>query len=1764
MRIRTKQTLFGVGIALLLSLSLLLTFGSNINFVWAAAEEPYRGTFIGYSDGLSEKDLYDATNTYDYIDYGETHDYEADYRTNETNGKIFDDWYDMSAVNENTVSTGAPGITVFTHGLSANAKHWSNNGNGDFAYDSQSAVEQLNNVIYQTTGEYAEKYWVKFKIRENLEDKIAFYLIPLHDQQGMYEEQDVHYSIDKLPATSKHIILLFEAANPENSNNYIYRQFNYALSKIAYDYREVSGALPRFNLIGHSRGGLTNLQYALDHPDMVDSLFSFDTPYLGTTAGKTAIAETTMGGPGLASIIDSDVYYHYNDRWNNNYASLYDEIDVYAMGGYSDTDFLLDTLKSSGMNNGAIEAARAYLNYGATIGGNILLSSGVLSAWIATNLFQFQLIMPMFLVAVTGVNPVLVTKMPKYYLDAAQTIIQEFAPDVLNFTGDLSDYADIIGNLSYERYGFAEMFIGGAPVLYNDMSVDLDSQLGTDKNRSYSGFMRYQKEFKANNVTRLYPGGPIRQGVNNNMPVVHNMSLYDGEMIKYVLNNINVGGTSTYLTRDIEGGVEITGYVGKSDGNSGVLRIPSVFDGKTVKAIGQSAFANGGYGKNYEEVVIPNTVETIEAYAFAQSADLETVTFEDGSKLKTIEADAFAETNLRSITIGATVESIDFGAFRDCRRLESITVDPDNAVYASQNGVLYDKAIERLVALPGNWKVNGTVQTMLTVPNSVIGIAPSACRGNTNLTAVNLSNAYTVHAGAFWACTNLTSITAPEMRFVETNAFSGTAWANTAENELTLGKAYLRYVGTATAIDLSGYESVAPYAFAGNSELTTVDVGNTLLSIGEYAFMGCEALSEVDCSDINAAVGLGDGVFDNVESVTVYVSHINAEEFLQAESWTPYSDRMAIRSTAIVFDTLGGELVSDINVEYADYPELPTPVRTGYTFDGWYSEVTDGTATGTAIPSNAPWTSKAATMTLYAKWSPNEYTILYQPNGGVMEQTQYTYTIEDAVAFVSPTREGYSFGGWYKDADLTESAGDGLSAGQTGNIILYAAWTPNVYSVTFDMNDNETYPASGDCPPTTVTYGQSYTLPIPSRTFHRFVGWFADTVQYSDENGNPTQAYWDLPDDTILTAHWAYDVYQIKIVVQEGDTAQVLWYTNDGFNESEGYLGFSSMAGVINDMYTLFSNSEYGYREHEKFQRFRYEIGSEQKYLDATLTYAGSIAAGDIILLTPEWIKETHTIYFDMPDMVGNPGSITAVSGSNIESELAVRIPNVTGYTFNGWIINDWSANSSLVGQPFNYTIMPDCTPFIGGNYAAAQGNGSMQIKPILTANITFVTLVSYDVNSTQISLTYGESGELGVPNRIGYTFNGWYDENGICYANADGNMYRLWDKDVRTATLYAHWSIIEYTITYVEGYLHSNPQKFTVEDLPIRLLNATRNGYKFWGWHESSTPETRLTHITNPGNITIKGRWDRLYTLTFKNGDTTIKTQTVCIGDSFVVESPTKAYHHGVWNGVANDVIVYADVAFGSLLTLTTAADIVFTVTWSANVYKITYINNYGVYCPTETYTYGTTTILKEAISWNESIFLGYYKEKSLVTKVTQINATEFGDKTFYVKLDARIMSCHGLGNLKITDDGRWNNPYDRLYMSFDYKQNYDCDDFQTLRIDITMEMREENDGYQYLQIFTREKDNSSQIFNCKIEYYPGDKNTTYNTLTFSIYINISEIRNCDYLYLVFDASGVGADTWYIRTHDVNIYYSHNSANAGLDYHRTYPAFGGGGAHSW
>ena len=87
---------------------------------------------------------------------------------------------------------------------------------------------------------------------------------------------------------------------------------------------------------------------------------------------------------------------------------------------------------------------------------------------------------------------------------------------------------------------------------------------------------------------------------------------------------------------------------------------------------------------------------------------------------------------------------------------------------------------------------------------------------------------------------------------------------------------------------------------------------------------------------------------------------------------------------------------------------MKNPTRSGYSFGGWYADSSYKTKV-TQITKGS-----SGNKTLYAKWISNGYQITYQLNGGKnSSENPSTYTSSTAtITLKTPTRSGYSFGGW--------------------------------------------------------------------------------------------------------------------------------------------------------------------------------------------------------------------------------------------------------------------------------------------------------------------------------------------------------------------------------------------------------------------------------------------------------------------------------------------------------------------------------------------------------------------------------------------------------------------------------------------------------------------------------------------------------------------------------------------------------------------------------
>lgn len=172
----------------------------------------------------------------------------------------------------------------------------------------------------------------------------------------------------------------------------------------------------------------------------------------------------------------------------------------------------------------------------------------------------------------------------------------------------------------------------------------------------------------------------------------------------------------------------------------------------------------------------------------------------------------------------------------------------------------------------------------------------------------------------------------------------------------------------------------------------------------------------------------------------------------------------------VSFDVTGGQPISPIKIKAdATVMELPTPQKTGYTFDYWCydAELTQRVDVGT-IPTED--------ITLYAKWSARLITVTF--NGDPMQYRYVPYGGSLLVADmpeVQPVREGYT--GKWRTSDLTNV---------TEPITIYSEYVLAVYSVTYFVNDEIHFTAEG-------APGDAVSVPAdPSVENRYFYGWYYD------------------------------------------------------------------------------------------------------------------------------------------------------------------------------------------------------------------------------------------------------------------------------------------------------------------------------------------------------------------------------------------------------------------------------------------------------------------------------------------------------------------------------------------------------------------------------------------------------------------------------------------------------------------------------------------------
>lgn len=206
------------------------------------------------------------------------------------------------------------------------------------------------------------------------------------------------------------------------------------------------------------------------------------------------------------------------------------------------------------------------------------------------------------------------------------------------------------------------------------------------------------------------------------------------------------------------------------------------------------------------------------------------------------------------------------------------------------------------------------------------------------------------------------------------------------------------------------------------------------------------------------------------------------------------------------FDANGGSACEDLTSAWNEEITLPTPYLYGYTFLGWYYE--DGKlADHTVMPDLG---NDGDIVTLTAKWTEAVYDVTLEAGEGTVANPAYTVTYGSPYgAIPEAEREGYTFNGWFTEAEGGVQVTSATMVELESTHTLYAQYTVNTYTLYFDMDGGDEIAAI------TQEYGTPIVLEKdPYKEFYLFAGWTLNGEEFELETmpaGNVTiKAVWTL------------------------------------------------------------------------------------------------------------------------------------------------------------------------------------------------------------------------------------------------------------------------------------------------------------------------------------------------------------------------------------------------------------------------------------------------------------------------------------------------------------------------------------------------------------------------------------------------------------------------------------------------------------------------------
>ena len=422
-------------------------------------------------------------------------------------------------------------------------------------------------------------------------------------------------------------------------------------------------------------------------------------------------------------------------------------------------------------------------------------------------------------------------------------------------------------------------------------------------------------------------------------------------------------------------------------------------------------------------------------------------------------------------------------------------------------------------------------------------------------------------------------------------------------------------------------------------------------------------------------------------------------------------------------------------------------------------------------------------------------TVTYMVDGEVFETVTVTNAHQSDPGF-TPSKSGYTFGGWYTDTALrTPFDFEAYAANEERtNIAVYAKWEVNTYNITYE---NTKGAANGN--PATYNIETAITLADITSPGYTFEGWFAGEEKVeSIELGS----YGDIT----LTARWTLTQYTATFVNSDGTVGTVGFDIEDTALSEPAVPQRAGYTGAWED----------------------YEIKAEDLTINAVYT------------------PITYNITYENTKGAANSNPATY----NIETAITLSGITSPGYTFEGWFAGEEKVESIDLGSYGDVTLTAKWTP-IAYNIAYENTKGAANNNPA-TYNIeTAITLAGitspgYTFEGWFVGEEKVENIELGSYGDITLTAKWTIIEYSVNYV-LDGGINAEANPSVYTVE----------TLGGADGVISlEDPTKRTNITVDADGTIAYYV-YEFLGWYKDSGFEQRVSELSlSLGNVILYAKW--------------------------------------------------------------------------------------------------------------------------------------------------------------------------------------------------------------------------------------------------------------------------------------------------------------------